>query len=48
MQDRPLCHPRKRFTSRVSADAAARAIYTRDKKSLHAIRCKHCGGYHLE
>lgn len=48
MTDKPECHPRRRFASRTSADAAAGAIWRRDRKEVTPERCKHCGGYHLK
>lgn len=47
MSDRPLCYPRKRFTSAATADAAAQAIYRRNLTCLIPKRCRLCGGYHL-
>jgi hypothetical protein len=47
MAERPLCHPRKRFASIESAEAAVQAIYRRDRVTLTAKRCKLCGGFHL-
>lgn len=43
----PSCHPRRRFTSRESAQAACDAIWRRDRKHLTPKRCTECGGYHL-
>ena len=47
MPERHACHPRKRFASAESADAACQAIYRRDRVTLNPKRCKVCGGYHL-
>lgn len=47
MHERHACHPRKRFATRESADAAAQAIYRRDRVALTPKRCKVCSGYHL-
>lgn len=45
--DKPECYPRKRFASREAGDAAAAAIWRRDRKAVTAKRCKHCSGWHL-
>lgn len=48
MADKPACYPRKRFASRQAADAAASAIWRRDRKAVTPQRCAQCGGFHLK
>jgi len=47
MTGTPACHPRKRFATRQSADAACSSLVKRGGPLRLPETCQHCNGWHL-